>query len=171
MFLCLVTAVAGRTTVAGKVDDETVLRSVGRNLDPSSVDSKRVNCQDGELVVHIDEQSQGIACVVHVGKKYFDVGAGDECRASSSAGGFKCEYQGVPGDDRRRGGASGSGNRPRWSCIQEARRGATQGIRRTRTTRAGSTRLELERSNGVFELMLEQFGSLMDNSAKTQQPK
>ena len=32
------------------------------------------------------------------------------------------------------------------------------------------TRLELERSNGVFELMLDQFGSLMDTSAKTEQP-
>ena len=39
------------------------------------------------MVVRIDEQSHGIACVVHVGKKDLDVGAGDECRASSSAGG------------------------------------------------------------------------------------
>ena len=79
VFLCFVTGVAGRTTVAGKVAYETVVRSVGRNLDLISFDSKWLNCQDCEVVVHIDEQSQGSACVLHVGKKYFDVGAGNEC--------------------------------------------------------------------------------------------
>ena len=38
VFLRLVTGEAGRTTVAGKVAYETVVRSVGRNLDLSSVD-------------------------------------------------------------------------------------------------------------------------------------
>ena len=72
VFLRLVTGEAGRTTVAGKVAYETVVRSVGRNLDLSSVD-----------VVELPRRRIGGA---HV-KKYFDVGAGDECRASSSAGG------------------------------------------------------------------------------------
>ena len=106
VFLCLVTGVAGRTTVAGKVDCETVVRNVGRNLDLSSVHSKWLNCQDCEVVVHIDEQSQGSACVLYVGKKYFDVGVGNECRASSSAGGFQV-FQSIP----------------RWSCIPEGREG------------------------------------------------
>ena len=47
VFLCSVIATAitvvGKSTVAGKVDDETVVRSVGRNIDLSSVNNKWVN--------------------------------------------------------------------------------------------------------------------------------
>ena len=83
MFLCLVAAVSGTSVVAGKVDDEYVVRSVGRNINLSSVDSKGPNYQDCEVVVDIDERPQFccIACVVHVNKEDFDVGDGDECRA------------------------------------------------------------------------------------------
>ena len=56
VFLRLVTAPAGKTTVAGKVNCETVVRSVGRNLDLRSLDSKWWNCQDFQVVVRIDEQ-------------------------------------------------------------------------------------------------------------------
>ena len=82
---------SSKSTVAGKVDDENVVQSVGRNIDLSSVDSKGPNYQDCEVVVHIDEQPQcyGIAYVVHVNGEDLDIRAGNECRASSSTRSFK----------------------------------------------------------------------------------
>ena len=115
VFLHLVTAVAGKTTVAVKVDYETVVQSVGRNLDLSSVDSRWLNCQDCQVVVRIDEESHGIACA-HVGKKDLDVGAGDECRASSSAGSCVSTRCSIRGGRR---GSSCSGNRTGCSCTSE----------------------------------------------------
>ena len=94
VFLCLAIAVTDKITVAGKVVFETVVSSVGRNLDLSSVDSKWLNYRGCEVLC-IDEQSRRIECVVHVGKEDLDVGDGDECRASSKCG---------DGEDGRRGG-------------------------------------------------------------------
>jgi len=77
--------VAGEITVAGKIDYETVVRGVVKNIgfdsftdDLSSVDSKGLNYQDCEVLVRINKQSPDIAGGVHVGKDDLDVGAGDQ---------------------------------------------------------------------------------------------
>merc|ERR1712136_250203 len=77
--------VAGEITVAGKIDYETVVRGMGKNIgfdsfidDLSSVDSKGLNYQDCEVLVRINKQSPDIAGGVHVGKDDLDVGAGDQ---------------------------------------------------------------------------------------------
>jgi len=77
--------VAGEITVAGKIDYDTVVRGVVKNIgfdsfvdDLSSVDSKGLNYQDCEVLVRINKQSPDIAGGVHVGKDDLDVGAGDQ---------------------------------------------------------------------------------------------
>ena len=77
--------VAGEITVDGKIDYETVVRGVVKNIgfdsfvdDLSSVDSKGLNYQDCEVLVRINKQSPDIAGGVHVGKDDLDVGAGDQ---------------------------------------------------------------------------------------------
>ena len=113
MFLCW-------TTVAGKVAFETVVRSVGRNLDLSSVGSMWLNHQECEVVVRADGQPRfcGVAYVVHVNDKMHessfhilhdsDVSDVDECQTSLSAGSFK-QCAGTRSSDRK--------NRKRKSCI------------------------------------------------------
>ena len=75
----------GEITVAGKIDYDTVVRGVVKNIgfdsfidDLSSVDSKGLNYQDCEVLVRINKQSPDIAGGVHVGKDDLDVGAGDQ---------------------------------------------------------------------------------------------
>merc|ERR1712064_134355 len=77
--------VAGEITVAGKIDYDTVVRGVVKNIgfdsfidDLSSVDSKGLNYQNCEVLVRINKQSPDIAGGVHVGKDDLDVGAGDQ---------------------------------------------------------------------------------------------
>merc|ERR1712064_250659 len=77
--------VAGEITVAGKIDYDTVVRGVVKNIgfdsfidDLSSVDSKGLNYQNCEVIVRINKQSPDIAGGVHVGKDDLDVGAGDQ---------------------------------------------------------------------------------------------
>ena len=77
--------VAGAVTVTEKIDCETVVRGVVRNVgfdpfidDLSSVDSKGLNFQDCEVLVRINKQSPEIAGGVHVCKDDFNVDAGDQ---------------------------------------------------------------------------------------------
>ena len=102
MFLCSVMAaamiVAGKSTVAGKIDDEAVVRSAGRNI----FDEKSRSC--------------GIACVVHFGM--------NRCRVSSSTGSFKL-CAGTRSSSRiGRRGESASGDRP--PCRHEEQRQSYQ---------------------------------------------
>ena len=78
-------AVLDACPVAGKIDCETVVRGVVKNIgfdpfidDLSSVDSKGLNYQDCEVLVRVNKQSPDIAGGVHVGKDDFDVGASDQ---------------------------------------------------------------------------------------------
>ena len=77
--------VAGEITVAGKIDYETVVRGVVKNIgfDPftdvlSSVDGKGLLYQDCEVLVRINKPSLDIAGGVHVGKDDFNVDARDQ---------------------------------------------------------------------------------------------
>ena len=67
------------------IDHETVARGVVSNIrfdylidDLSSVDSKGLNYQDGEVLFHFNKQSPDIAGGVHVDKNDHDDGTGDQ---------------------------------------------------------------------------------------------
>ena len=67
--------VAREITVTEKIDLETVVQSVVQKIgidsfidDLSSVDSKGLNCQDCEVLFHVNKQSTNITDSVHVGK-------------------------------------------------------------------------------------------------------
>ena len=79
-------AVSGTSIFAGRVYGENVARSVGKNLDLKSADSERSNYQDREVVVRIDDGNCGTTCVASVDRKDLDVGAADDCQASSKCG-------------------------------------------------------------------------------------
>ena len=73
-----------RDYVAGKIDYETVVRGVVKNIgfdsfvdDLSSVDSKGLNYQDCEVLVRIKKQSPDIADGVHV---FFLLCRSERCR-------------------------------------------------------------------------------------------
>ena len=71
--------VTGEITVAGKTNHETIVRGVVPNIgfeslidDLSSVDSKRLNYQDCEVLFRVNKQSTNIADSVHVDKDDLD---------------------------------------------------------------------------------------------------
>ena len=59
---------AGEITVAGKCHHETVVRNV-----VNSVDSKRLTCEDCEVLFHVNKQSLDFASGVHVDTADFDI--------------------------------------------------------------------------------------------------
>jgi len=78
-------AVMGEITTKSKVDYDTVVRGVVKQIgfnsyvdDLSSVDSKGLDFKTCEVMVRINKQSPDIAGGVHIGKDEMDVGAGDQ---------------------------------------------------------------------------------------------
>ena len=86
MSLVLVAAVAGTSIVAGRVDNEIVGRSDGKDFDLNSENSKWSNYQDRAVVVRIEDRNCGITHVANVNRKDLDVRADDECQKSSMCG-------------------------------------------------------------------------------------
>ena len=152
MFPCFAIIVAGMSTVAVKVDDETGVRSVGRNIGLSSVDIKGPNHQEWEVVLHIGEQQQfyGLAYVVHVKRERILLsGVGDERRASSGSGSFRrCA-------STRSSSRNGGSKDPVVKIATQSTKKSDVGIKANTYHEGNGTRLELERSNGVFELMTQ----------------
>ena len=71
--------VTGEITVAGKTNHETIVRGIVPNIgfeslidDLSSVDNKRLNYQDCEVLFRVNKQSTNIADSVHVDKDDLD---------------------------------------------------------------------------------------------------
>ena len=86
MSLVLVAAVAGTSIVAGRVHNEIVGRSDGKDFDLNSENSKWSDYQDRAVVVRIEDRNCGITHVANVNRKDLDVRADDECQKSSMCG-------------------------------------------------------------------------------------
>ena len=149
MFPCFSIILAGMSTVAVMVDDETGVRSVGRNIGLSSVDSKGPNHKEWTVVLHIGEQQQFYAYVVHVQREDLVVGVGDERRASSGSGSFRrCT-------STRISIRNGARKDPVVRIATRSTKKSDAGIKVSTYHEGNGTRLELERSNGVFMLMIQ----------------
>ena len=83
---------AGQITDPGKIDSESVVRSIVKNIgldsfldDSSSVGSNGLNCQDCDVMVRINKQSPDVAGNVHVGNnERLEISAGKTNKASEN---------------------------------------------------------------------------------------